>query len=385
MNIIKIHEESNTTLMGIMVPIGSYYEPPELKGISHFLEHMMFKGTKTRSQLDINDSIERYGGELNAYTSEELTFYHVHVANQYKKVGLDVLKDMLFNSTFPAKEVEKEREVIIQELKRYKDSIGSEVADLFNEVYYPKSSGLYLPVIGTENTLLNINRKELIKFYEQHYQNKTLIIIGDVKETTKITQNPFEPTMVETIPKCPHKTYIREREGLSQAHVQMGADIKTEYSKLDTTIYLNLLSAIYGSMGGRLFQTIREKHHLVYGVHFDTQTYSDGRIRWQVSLGLEGKYANKARRLIAKELTKPVTKKELEHAVSKTIGTVMMALENPEVVLDSVVSGLRKNGDWKTVNNKFEKHVHRLAPTINNFIKAMHFNTNIMVGYVPKK
>ena len=145
MNIIKIHEESNTTLMGIMVPIGSYYEPPELKGISHFLEHMMFKGTKTRSQLDINDSIERYGGELNAYTSEELTFYHIHVANQYKKVGLDVLKDMLFNSTFPTKEVEKEREVIIQELKRYKDSIGSEVADLFNEVYYPKSSGcIYL-------------------------------------------------------------------------------------------------------------------------------------------------------------------------------------------------------------------------------------------------
>ena len=117
MNEIRINKKGLATLVGVLIPIGSYYENALEKGISHFIEHMCFKGTTSRNRKEINNAIEGVGGDLNAYTGEEVTFYHATVANNHKDMAIDVIKDLALNPIFPIKEIEKEREVIIQELK----------------------------------------------------------------------------------------------------------------------------------------------------------------------------------------------------------------------------------------------------------------------------
>ena len=160
MNKVYINSKGNATLVMVMIPTGSYYEEERVKGISHFVEHMMFKGTHNRSRTDIQNAIEGVGGDLNAFTDTEITCYWAKVANKYKEISIEVITDLALNPTFPKKEIDKEREVIIQELKMYKDSTSASVNDLYNEIYYPKEHGLHTSIIGIEESLYRINRQE---------------------------------------------------------------------------------------------------------------------------------------------------------------------------------------------------------------------------------
>lgn len=149
MQTIRIPKKGKTTVIMVIANIGSRFENTKYKGISHFVEHMCFKGTKDRTRKEIDLGIEKYGGILNAFTDTEITAYWAKIANEYQKEATNIIIDLASNPIFPEKEISKERKVILQELKMYEDSPEHYVDELFDKTLYKKSSGLYLPVIGT--------------------------------------------------------------------------------------------------------------------------------------------------------------------------------------------------------------------------------------------
>ena len=383
MNKIFINSKGNATLVMVMIPTGSYYEDKKVKGISHFLEHFCFKGTSTRTRKDIDVAIEGVGGDINAFTDTEVTCYWAKVANAHKNMAIDVITDLALNPIFPAKEIDKEREVIIQELKMYKDSPVASVGDLFNATMYPETCGFHTPIIGTEKTLYDIGRKELKEYHTKHYTNPTLIVIGDVKNKQEITNLDFASTEKRIyVPKKDTKIVTRK---LEQANVIIGNDVYlSQYSKLDKILMLNVLSLLFNGMSGRLFGKIREENNLVYRISFNSTVWSGGTISWYVSLGLEKDKVNKARKLIEQELSKRVSKKELENTLIKAIGTQNLEYDDIITIAEAVAYSIRKQVDFMTICYDFEKNIRRVSGNLNEFLKNMNFKQNLMVGIVPK-
>lgn len=383
MNKIFINAKGNATLVLVMIPTGSYYEDSKVKGISHFLEHFCFKGTSTRSRKDIDTAIEGVGGDINAFTDTEVTCYWAKVANAHKNMAIDVITDLALNPIFPAKEIDKEREVIIQELKMYKDSPTALVGDLFNATMYPETCGFHTPIIGTEKTLYDIGRKQLKEYHTKHYTNPTLIVIGDVKDKQKIDNQNFNLTDTRIyLPKKATKIVTRK---LEQANVIIGGDVNLpQYSKLDKILILNILSLLFNGMSGRLFGKIREENNLVYRIRFDNTVWSGGTISWYVSLGLEKDKIHKARKLIEQELSKRVSKKELENTLIKAIGTQNLEYDDGIAIAEAVAYIVRKNVDFRPICYDFETNLRRVSENVNEFIKNMNFDKNLMVGIVPK-
>jgi predicted Zn-dependent peptidase len=278
MNKILIPKEGNSTFTMIYAKTGSRCEPANIKGISHFIEHTLFKGTKTRTAKQIAYDIEKYGAQLNAWTDYELTAYWIKSANKYKKDAEDILIDMLHNSFFPQKEIDKEREVILQEMKMYEDDPASAVSEIHQKALFEEADGLYLPIIGTKQSLANIDRSTLLDYYRTKYKDLTFVQIGDAANfRTDATKSLETPTVPATKNIVGRNDVIVKRSGISQANVIIGNIIKSyKSSNLDTIILTDLLEGVMNNMSGRLFSRLREENNLCYGVRFDMGIYSCG-------------------------------------------------------------------------------------------------------------
>jgi predicted Zn-dependent peptidase len=388
MNKLFIHKEGNATMVLVAIPVGSYYENEKYKGISHFLEHMCFKGTQSRTRKEIDGAIEGIGGIINAFTDTEITCYWAKVANKYKDIAIEVITDLACNPSFPEKEIDKEREVIIQELKMGLDDTDCAVADLYNEIYYPKEHGLHTSIIGTQESLYRINRDELIHWHNTYYDNATLIVIGDVKDKAEfLPEHSYICDFKVTSNKIYHPKHTKhlEKRKQEQAHIMMGNDVVLPlYDKVDKNLLVILLKSIFNGMSGRLFETIREKNNLVYGIYFDVINYSGNLLTWTVNLSLEKNKIDKARNLIEKELMKTVTAEELKFNLIKAIGSHALAIDSVTTVAQTIAYCLRKGVDYTPFITDFEPDLRRVSGKVNEFIKAMNFKENLLVGYVPK-
>ncbi len=330
MNTIQINKSGNSTIVLVAINTGAFNEIDAYKGISHYLEHICFKGNKKRNQKQISSAIDNVGGDINAYTDSEITAYWAKVGNSYKDLAIDVITDLATQPIFPAKEIDKEREVIIQELKMYEDNPLTYSNEIFNKTLYAKQSGFYLPTLGTKETLYNIKRDNLIKYHKEKYNNPTLIIVGDVKNKEEI-KTPYNIKYIPSELSGKHigDKVLIERNNLTQANIVMGNSIYLGGIKKEKVSFaFKLLDAIYGDMSGRLFDSIREKNNLVYRVRFKHDHFSNGTIQWGVSAGLDIDKIDKARDLAVKELTRPVSKKDLKTALIKAIGVEEMGLDD---------------------------------------------------------
>lgn len=373
----------------VMVAInhGAADESNSLKGISHFIEHMCFKGTKNRSNYEISSTIDNVGGVLNAYTDWEITAYWAKVGNTYKNLAIDVISDLALNPIFPNKEIKKEREVIIQELKMYEDNPNYHVYDIFNEQLFNKNSGYYLPIIGTTESLQRINRKEIVSYYKKNYVAPILIVIGDVPNKNSIDllydyKGIHRPANLNNNPK----DKILSRTGITQSTMLMGNLIKpkntTKY--IEQNSCLQLLDAVYSDMSGRLFKTIREKHHLVYSVHFSFSDYAND-IMWCVTAGLDKNKIDFARDLVVKELIKPLTKKEIKLALQKAIGSREMIVDNITNIANITAYAATQGIDYQNLIFNYEKNLKQASKNVNEFIKEMNFKNNLLTAIVPSK
>ncbi len=326
--------------IGVWASVGGRHESERQSGISHFLEHLLFKGTKRRSARRITESVEGLGGYLNAFTTEDHTCYYAKAAAQHLPTLCDVLGDMYLESVFAPHEIEREREVIREEILMYRDHPAQHAQELLTETMWPRHP-LGRPLTGTVESINRFQRDELVGFRDQHYNGATTIVTVAGPVYHERVVELLTPTLSRLARgRSPRFQRARRMEGparlnlhtqdTEQTHLAMGFHA---FGRSDERRFaLKLLSVILGeNMSSRLFQKLRERHGWCYNVQTSMVTLADtGAIH--VYAGLDPSNLEKAIRLILKELQalceKPTGRAELKKARDYTIGQTLMGLES---------------------------------------------------------
>lgn len=273
--------------MGIWVRVGTRHEQSREAGISHFLEHMLFKGTDTRTALGIAREVDRVGGEFNAFTTREYTCFHLNLLSRDYELGIDILSDILLNSIFEPSELERERKVILQEIAMVEETPEEIAHDLFFECVYGRS-GLGKSILGSLNRIKKLKRSDVIRFFRKHYQPEQVIfaVSGNVSHAQvvqrlkKLGRGVWHGRKKESSSKAefPSPRFRRGtwwvKRDTEQAHVIWGVEGPKQLSKDRIAAYL-LNTYLGGGMSSQLFQEIREKHGLAYTVYSSLSAFMD--------------------------------------------------------------------------------------------------------------
>ncbi|MBU5314277.1 insulinase family protein [Tissierella carlieri] len=274
----------NSVSIGIIINNGSIKEDKHNNGISHFIEHMLFKGTKKRTAKDIAEAIDNIGGQLNAFTSKESTCYYAKVLYNHIDIAIDVLGDMLTNSIFSESDIEKEKAVIIEEINMYLDSPEDMVNDLLNEIMFENTS-LGRPILGTEETIKNLSREKIIDYFINNYRPENIVIslAGNIntKEVFKMLNyhfGNFNNSNKKIYEINSIYNFTNKIKGINKNTEQLnfcigmeGVPVTSEY--VEGLLVLNNIFG--GSMSSRLFQKIREDLGLAYAVESYPSSYKD--------------------------------------------------------------------------------------------------------------
>ncbi len=325
--------------IGLWIGIGSRDESFEQNGISHFIEHMVFKGTKKRNYIDISKSLERVGGYLNAYTSKDQTCFYARVLDDYIHVAVDVLTDLVFHPTFPEDELEKEKLVILEEIKSLEDTPDELISDDFDELFYYRHP-LGMPITGTPKTVRSFTRDDLVQYMQRTYttDNMLLVAAGNVSHQAMLDlAEKFVPKRRTTSPhqRQPYlhqayKPFVKEKvKPISQAHLMMGFPLPRCDDQYYAALLLNIV--LGGGMSSRLNLELREKHALAYTIYSSLHHYDETNML-SIYLGTDADKLDRAIALIRAELDKLTQKsipyKELELAKAQLKGGVIMAQES---------------------------------------------------------
>jgi predicted Zn-dependent peptidase len=334
-----------SVVLGIWVKIGSRYEPPEKNGISHFLEHMFFKGTKKRSAKDIALEIDSLGGELNAFTSRETTTFYIKVLDEYLEEGLDLLCDVFLNSTFPEEDIEKEKRIIKEEIKMVEDTPDDYVHDLSNQTIWGQS-GLGQSVLGRRETIRSFTREDLTGHIRKYYGTRDMVIAcaGNFEQGRLLSslnrhlghlRRGSEPKRGE-VPRFSSGMKVF-RKDLSEAHVCIGVEGVPQASEERYRLFT--LNTILGAgVSSRLFQEIREKRGLAYSIYSFIASYIDTGL-WGVYAGVSRKKVREVIELVIEEirgLKTTVNEAELQRAKNQLKGSVILGLESSSSRMNNV-------------------------------------------------
>ncbi|MAZ98529.1 MAG: peptidase M16 [Rhodospirillaceae bacterium] len=300
-------ESVESVSMGAWFGIGTRNESVSVNGVAHVLEHMAFKGTKKRRASEIAEEIELVGGHLNAYTSREQTAYYAKLLKDDIGLGIDILADILQNSTFEEEELERERSVILQEIGQAADTPDDIIFDHFQATAYP-GQALGRPVLGTADIVGKISRNTVIKFITDNYGGGQMVFSAagnvDHEDLVDRVQLQFSSLPQKAVSKIEPANYLggdwRQYKDLEQVHLILGFPAATFY---DPDFYAQqvLSMLLGGGMSSRLFQEVREKRGLVYSIYSFTSAYRDS--------GMLGIYAGTGEREIQELI--PVVCEEL--------------------------------------------------------------------------
>lgn len=338
-----IHQEVTQTRLvhcGFVLDIGSRDEDQQQEGLAHFWEHMAFKGTKKRKAFHIINRLDSVGGELNAYTTKEKICFYASVLKQHWGKAAELLCDITFDSIFPPKQIERERQVILEEMAMYRDSPDDALQDEFDALLFPDHS-LGNNILGTEDSVSSFTQKDFLEFIAMHLDTNKIVfsIVGNISFQRVLTKmTPFLeniPTLTSTSKRNSANGYqaraaIQYRE-ITQAHCALGKPAPSIHDPNRFKLYL-LNNLIGGpSMNSRLNMALREKHGLAYSIESIYQAFTDtGFIG--IYYGTEENTAAKARKIVMKELQKIREKKlgtlQLHMAKEQAIGQMAMAEEN---------------------------------------------------------
>ncbi|MDQ7819932.1 MAG: pitrilysin family protein [Armatimonadota bacterium] len=327
-----------TVAAGIWVGVGSRHEPPEHHGISHFLEHLFFKGTAARTALEIAQAVDEIGGQMNAFTDREQTVFYIKVLSAHLDRALEVYADMLLRATLAPESIERERQVITEEIKSYEDSPDELVQDLFAQTVW-NSHPLGRPVIGTLATVGRLQRDDFLTHIARHYRpdNVLLAAAGDLdhEQVVRAAERHFggwEGTARRTDqppPRAEAAVAVRSKE-TEQVHLCLGSQGLAQAD--DGRYVLAVLDHLLGGgMSSRLFQEIREKRGLVYSIASYAAAYRDGGL-FVIYAGMSPGAGPEVVRLVLEELdrvrTDPVPDAELRRAKESLKGSLMLGLES---------------------------------------------------------
>ena len=363
--VVEPMPERQSASLVFMFAGGSRLEDDRLAGVSHFIEHLFFKGTKRRpSSKEIADAIEGVGGFINASTDKELTAYWARVPSEHMDLGLDVLFDIVANSRLDPADVERERMVILEELRMYQDQPQDLVQNLFEELIWP-AHPLGRDIAGTEESVSRLSRDDILEYTDAHYRLPNLVIGAagslDERQTLGVVTSgvSLRPDLDGVLPPTPPsplggpRVLVRRRE-TEQAHICLGA---RAFSYLHPERYaLDLLNTVLGEgMSSRLFLNIRERLALAYDVHSFTQKHRDTGYLG-VYIGVDPKKAVDAVNAVMAELRSmsesEVTADELARAKEFTKGRLRLELETTNGVAFWLTYQELLLGEIKTIDEE---------------------------------
>lgn len=338
-----IHQPvSNSKIVhcGFALDIGSRDEKPHQVGIAHFWEHMAFKGTKKRKTFHILNRLDSVGGELNAYTTKEKIFFHASVLEQYLDKAMDLLVDITFQSIFPEKQIEKERQVILEEMAMYKDSPEDDIQDQFDEVIF-SGHPLGNNILGTEESLKSFTRKHFLEFLEENLDTERTVfsIVGDIpeKKLERYIKKYLEPIehhkrKRERIPfELYQPNILNFNKEISQSQCAIGATAYPIHhpKRLAFFMLVNILGG--PGMNSRLNMALREKYGFVYAIDAGYHPFTDTAL-FSIFFGTDPGQLPKSIKLVKKELRKlqekPLGSLQLHVAKQQLMGQLAMAEEN---------------------------------------------------------
>ncbi|HEU4488917.1 MAG TPA: pitrilysin family protein [Actinomycetota bacterium] len=332
--------EVRSISIGLWFDVGSRDEPDEIAGTSHFLEHLLFKGTPTRSAKDIADAFDAVGGDVNAFTGKEYTCYYARVLDEDLAMAFDVLSDMVSNSTLDEAELESERKVILEEIAMHEDAPDELVHDLFYRAMWD-GHPLGRPVLGFNESVGSVTRDQLQTYRHERYSAPNLVVaaaghleherIVDLVAARFSEDREHRKTLRTGIAPRPTKGVNVHRRPTEQAHIVMGTqglhrshDDRHALSALDTVIG--------GGMSSRLFQEVREKRGLAYAVYSYSSMFADTGT-FAVYAGTTPQNAHTVMDIIASELAAVaedgITPAELERAKGHLRGALVLSSEDP--------------------------------------------------------
>ena len=325
-----------TVSFGAYISAGTRNETAAENGVSHFLEHMAFKGTTSRSALRIAEEIENVGGHINAYTAREQTVFYVKLLKENLDLGIDIIGDILTHSTFDAAELERERGVILQEIGQANDTPDDVVFDHFQETAFPNQP-MGRPILGTESLIQTMQRETLMSYMGTHYNPSNMIVAaaGNLEHAAVVAQveRHFADLPTTTAPAMDNALYaggeFRQVKELDQAHIVLGFP-STGYHDPDYYAALLLSTLLGGGMSSRLFQEIREKRGLVYSVYSFNAPYEGGGV-FGIYAGTGEKECAELIPVTLEELRKVqlgVTSDELVRARAQLKSSLLMSLES---------------------------------------------------------
>jgi len=310
---------------GIWVKNGSRNESADLNGISHFLEHLFFKGTDKRTAKDIADTMDGVGGQLNAFTAKEYTCYMARTLDTHFDVALDVLSDMMFNSRFDEAGIERERGVILEEINMYEDT-PENVATSMLEFNSFKNHPLGMTILGTPETVNSFQREDFVNFVERRYrpENTVIAVAGniEIQEVLDKVTKAFGNFEMGTTPVKNEATHyqpsfsVRDKD-IEQVHLCMGFPGLASGMGSESYALACVNTVFGGGMSSRLFQTIREEHGLVYSVYSYNAGYSDTGM-FVIYAGLGPSHVSDVLGLISGEIKRMFTEKITAEELAKT-------------------------------------------------------------------
>jgi predicted Zn-dependent peptidase len=325
--------------LGVWVKAGSRFEEPENAGISHFIEHLLFKGTKTRSAAQIAETIDSVGGQLNAFTEKEFIGFYAKVLDEHLPLAFELLSDIVLNPTFPASEIERERNVIFEEINMIRDSPQDLILDLYLENFW-KGHPLGRPVSGTKKSVGRIYREDVKEHFKHNYTARNTIIAaaGNIRhqEACRLAERYFsdlEPGRgldPGVAPQVHAGRFIRQKAHLEQTHICLGtiSPVVTSDERFCALLLSNVLG---GGLSSRLFQNIRERRGLVYSIYSMLNLYRDAGAL-MVYAATAPKNASEVVALTLEEFKKlrhkPVLSRELKRAKENIKGSLMLSLES---------------------------------------------------------
>jgi len=325
--------------LGIFVGAGGRHETAAQSGISHFIEHLLFKGTTTRSARAISQAIEGRGGYLNAYTQEESTCYYAHIAATHAAEALDLLADMFLHPRFAPADIKKERGVIIEEIEMYRDQPQQHVQEMLNGILWPEHP-LGRSLTGTPETVAALTREDFFAYKAARYAPPVTLVVfagqvahapldaGDERLLGGLRARKGPPARPVTA-RTPQRAAVGLAKKIEQAHLALGLRL---FGRHDPRKYaLKLLSTVLGeNMSSRLFQVVRERHGLAYSIHTSLELFQDTGML-EIAAGVDVDKFPRALALILAEVARlrrqPVGPAELRRAKDYVTGQLRIGLE----------------------------------------------------------
>lgn len=377
------HPFSKSISIGIWVLTGTRDEAEEDVGLSHFVEHLVFKNTKTRSAYQIAKSLESLGGELNAYTTREYTNYHCIVLKEDWQLGLEILADLVCNMDLIKKDFELEKKVILQEIAMSDDADEEIIYDYFFEQVY-KNHPLGRQILGKSQTIQKMTQKKVIEFYKKYYQGSNLIVSAagpvDHDELVIESQKLFRSRKKFNIPsarraprwKVARKIYEKEME---QAHILLGFPSTSFADKYRFEAFI-VNSLLGGGMTSRLYQSIREKQGLAYSVFSSLNTNVDS-ANISIYAGTDTAKVKKVIHIIAHELLKlkkeGFKKSDIDLFKTQVRGQLLMGSDDIENRMSSLGVNEMIFNDYRSVEAVIEKINQVSEKSIKSYLKN-HFD-----------